>query len=695
MKLLRDYLILLSPFLLLPIGLIMGFTTDKWKLEAAAKNQTMMIALLLDTSNSMDGLIDQAKSQLWKIVNEVAAAKSTDGKQPKIKIALYEYGNDGLPASEGHIRQVSALTEDLDVISEKLFSLRTNGGNEFCGYAIKAAVNQLEWSASNADLKMIFIAGNEDFKQGNVSYQLACDVAKKKGIIVNSIYCGDLKEGISLGWKHGAELAAGAFMNIDQNNRTAYVPTPYDEQIAALNDKLNATYVYYGASGEHRKEQQIIQDKNAASYGLANAAERIFCKSSNAYQNSNWDLVDAAKENEKIITEIKAKDLPDEMRTMSMEERKAYISQKSEERRKIQEEIQVLNKKRQNYIYKTPQGSSEKMLDASMMKAIKVQGRAKNLKWEDEPVETADNQPEQDIFMPQLSNIIFKSKDGGQTWQDISQGLPENLTTELQRDDFFVDGSGLHLRAYKDGIYHNKLNSTTPFWEKERSPHEQGSLAPSTVGMFAYSDNGQLLHKKNGTSVWSPMYNNFPAGMVRTVFETAGGTVFISRDNGLFKSANRGGTWKQVNAGSSVMKLAEQKGVLLATSQNGILRSVDDGENWDYVLDEGGVGIDVEPIKGGFAAIVANRQLLTRTVRASYDGGRTWQSIDAGLPASLSIASIIQVGNYFFCGHPAGIYRSSDKGKTWQLIFPSIDNRVFNLFVSGNVIYAIPLGGGC
>jgi hypothetical protein len=382
MKLLRDYLILLSPFSLLPIFLFMGFTTDKWKLEAAAKDQTIMIALLLDTSNSMDGLIDQAKSQLWKIVNEVAAAKTVDGKQPKIKIALYEYGNDGLPSSEGHIRQVSALTEDLDVISEKLFSLRTNGGNEFCGQAIKAALNQLEWSASNADLKMIFIAGNEDFKQGNVSYQLACDAAKKKGIIVNSIYCGDLKDGISLGWKNGAELASGAFMNIDQNNRTAYVSTPYDDQIAALNDKLNATYVYYGTSGEYRKEQQIMQDKNAASYGLANAAERIFCKSSNAYQNSNWDLVDAAKENEKIITEIKSKDLPDEMRTMSIEERKAYISRKSDERKKIQEEIQTLNKKRQEYIYKTPQGSKNKMLDASIMKAIKVQGRAKNLKWD-------------------------------------------------------------------------------------------------------------------------------------------------------------------------------------------------------------------------------------------------------------------------------------------------------------------------
>ena len=33
------------------------------------------VALLLDTSNSMDGLIDQAKAQLWDIVNELSYAK--------------------------------------------------------------------------------------------------------------------------------------------------------------------------------------------------------------------------------------------------------------------------------------------------------------------------------------------------------------------------------------------------------------------------------------------------------------------------------------------------------------------------------------------------------------------------------------------------------------------------------------------
>ncbi len=386
MKLLRHYRMLSRLLVCLGAFLSMSFTTDELNPDnrpsAPSKGQTIMLALLLDTSNSMDGLIDQAKSQLWKIVNEMAAAKGVDGNQPNIKIALYEYGNDGLSADEGYIRQVSGLTQDLDVLSEKLFSLRTNGGNEFCGQVIKSSLNQLAWSASSADLKMIFIAGNEEFTQGNVSYKLACAAAKEKGVVVNTIYCGDFNDGLAPDWKRGAELTGGTFMSIEQNNQTVYVPTPYDDQIATLNDKLNETYVYYGASGEYKKEQQLVQDKNAASYGLANMAERSFCKSSTAYNNSSWDLVDAAKENEKVISETRSEDLPEEMRTMNIEQRKAYIKQKSEERTKIQNEIQSLNTKRLEYISKnTPLSAKDKMLDASMMKAIKEQGGAKNLKW--------------------------------------------------------------------------------------------------------------------------------------------------------------------------------------------------------------------------------------------------------------------------------------------------------------------------
>jgi hypothetical protein len=109
------------------------------------KKPVVQIALLLDTSNSMDGLIEQAKSQLWKIVNEFINAKQ-NGKRPDLEVALFEYGKSSLVASEGFIRMIVPLTNDLDKISEELFALKTNGGNEYCGWVIREAVNRLTWS---------------------------------------------------------------------------------------------------------------------------------------------------------------------------------------------------------------------------------------------------------------------------------------------------------------------------------------------------------------------------------------------------------------------------------------------------------------------------------------------------------------------------------------------------------------------
>ena len=300
-------------------------------------------------------------------------------------------------------------------------------------------------------------------------------------------------------------------------------------------------------------------------------------------------------------------------------------------------------------------------------------------------------QPIQTCIKTGATNIIFKSTDGGQTWQDISTGLPD----DVQADDFVEKNNELYIRAGKE-IFYSKSNATAPFWEKENILAEQSNIISGKTGVFVCNyQNGQFLQKLNGIGLWLPTFTNLQEKQARTVFETFGGTVFIGTDKGLFKSADSGKTWKHVQSGGWVIKMVESNGVLLATSQGGILRSTDDGETWDLVISEGGVGIDVARINGGFAAITYNTTSETRRVRTSYDGGKTWQAIDADLPASPLIASIVQVGDNLFCGHPNGIFKSADKGKTWKLEVPSIDGKVFNLSVSGNVMYAILRNGGC
>lgn len=353
---------------------------DGIALNVNPKENTIKVALLLDTSNSMDGLIDQAKSQLWKIINELSYAKC-EHETPNLEIALYEYGNDRLEEADGYIRQVIGFSSDLDEISERLFSLRTNGGSEFCGEVIETSLKDLKWGKKKNDLNIIFIAGNEAFTQGDVFYKDAIADAKEKDVVVNTIFCGDYQNGVSGKWKNAAILGEGEYLNINQNKRIIHIVTPYDDEIIILNKRLNKTYIYYGNSGRKKYEKQAVQDKNA--YGMSEevAVSRAVSKSSRSYKNSSWDLVDAEKESDFNYNKVDKKELPKELQNKSNAELKKHVEKQALKRKEIQKEIQEINKKRQQYIVKNKSSNDDDELETVMINAIKKQAKRKNYSW--------------------------------------------------------------------------------------------------------------------------------------------------------------------------------------------------------------------------------------------------------------------------------------------------------------------------
>ena len=339
------------------------------------------MAILLDTSGSMEGLIEQAKSQLWQIVNEFALSKR-DGESIELYLALYEYGKSSIPSSEGYIRMIVPLSRDLDKISEELFALKTNGGDEYCGQVIRSAVNGLQWSSDNNDLKVIFIAGNEPFTQGTVDYKTACENAIERSIIINTIFCGDHQEGIRTNWKDGADLADGKYMNIDHNQQVVHIDAPQDGEIIRLSAALNETYIAYGSTGAAYKTRQMEQDSNAQSLGGGVMAARTSSKASIQYKNEQWDLVDAEEEGAVDIEELAEDDLPDEMKGMNSEEKKAYVQEKATERKTIQEKINVLSAQRQKFVALERSKLQDNTLDAVIIKAIREQAIKKNYTFE-------------------------------------------------------------------------------------------------------------------------------------------------------------------------------------------------------------------------------------------------------------------------------------------------------------------------
>lgn len=319
------------------------------KKPVTAETTKIQVALLLDTSSSMDGLIDQAKSRLWNIVNTLTTLKY-DGKSPDIEIALYEYGNDGLSEKSNYIRQITPLSTDLDLISEKLFALSTNGGNEYCGAVIQDATEQLKWAKENKSMKLIYIAGNEGFNQGKINYKEAISNALKHDIYVNTIFCGNKMEGINIHWKDGADYGKGKYFNIDSNQAVQYIATPYDDEISKCDEKINKTYINYGSKGYEKKRNQVMQDQNAKKVSNANYTDRAVSKSKAVYKNESWDLVDKVKDDKSAISKIKKEELPTELQSKSTAELQKIVEEKTKERETIQKEIGVLAKKRQEYI---------------------------------------------------------------------------------------------------------------------------------------------------------------------------------------------------------------------------------------------------------------------------------------------------------------------------------------------------------
>jgi uncharacterized small protein (DUF1192 family) len=309
----------------------------------------VQVALLLDTSNSMDGLINQARTQLWKIVNEIGKTKR-DGKTPRLQVALYEYGNNNLSAGEGYVRMVTAFTTDLDKVSEMLWSLRTNGGSEYCGKVIDDAAAGLSWSADPKVYKAIFIAGNEPFTQGDVPYAKAIGKAVGRGVVVNTIHCGDRSAGEQGMWADGARLGEGKFLTIDQDRVAVQIQTPHDEIIIRLSSELNSTYVPYGAAGEEGQARQLAQDATVASAAPSAAADRAAAKAGANYRNAGWDLVDAIEQKAVEVKDVDREKLPEGYRKLSDEELAAKVAELSKQRAKLQAEIQKLNAEREKFI---------------------------------------------------------------------------------------------------------------------------------------------------------------------------------------------------------------------------------------------------------------------------------------------------------------------------------------------------------
>jgi len=352
--------------------------------EGTEHSRKVDVVIALDVSGSMSGLIASAKQRLWDIVNELGRAQP----QPQLRISIVSYGNPEYGADTGFVRIDLPFTSDLDAVNQTLFGFSTNGGDEYVARVVSTSVSQLAWSAEQDALRILFVAGNEAATQDPlISVRQATQLANARGIVVNTIYCGNANDSLAAGWREVASMTNGLYASIDQNSAAvANIATPMDEKLTKLNQALNDTYIAYGEAGERYRENQLDQDRNAGAMSSSAIASRVVTKAGKLYDSSKWDLVDAVNSG-KALEEIEVENLPVPMQAMDNEEREAFVKEQAGKREALQAKIRELGKDRRAFIEnvrKKQAGSAPKGLDEVIQKGLKSLAEAKGFTFEDE-----------------------------------------------------------------------------------------------------------------------------------------------------------------------------------------------------------------------------------------------------------------------------------------------------------------------
>ncbi|MBT8196715.1 MAG: VWA domain-containing protein [Bacteroidia bacterium] len=321
----------------------------------AADKHPLDVVFCLDLSGSTNGLLVDLRNQIWDIINET----STLTPQPNLRIGVVGFSRPSFGKNNYYVKTLIDLTNDFDNVAHSINKIKTSveNGDHNVGAALSHSINKIKWSNNPNALKLLFLVGNGDVRNGSINYASASeDGFNKKNIIINSIFCHPSRSKMEMsGWKRIAELGGGKFFDIHVGTD---IPPVYlageSDKILDLTKSLNRTYIYYGDEGKARYSQMINADLKSRWDSQYVFESRVFYKASSLFQNSNerWDLIDALKANGKtFLSSVDRELLAEDYQELNGEELYDLVMAKKNERNRIVCELKILlNTERQNII---------------------------------------------------------------------------------------------------------------------------------------------------------------------------------------------------------------------------------------------------------------------------------------------------------------------------------------------------------
>ncbi|HEX2677429.1 MAG TPA: vWA domain-containing protein [Polyangiales bacterium] len=352
-------------------------TTGAVAAATASARPRIEVMFVLDTTGSMGGLIEGAKRKIWSIADELASADPA----PELRVGLIAYRDRG----DAYVTQRFDLTSDLDALYDHLHALTADGGGdepESVNQALHEAVTSTQWSSGPGVYRTVFLVGDApphmDYDH-DVPYTKTVADANKRGIVLNTVQCGDL-DGTKSVWTRIAQRTQGTYAAIEQSGGMVAIAAPQDADIARLNAELADTVVAYGDA------EQVKSVRSKASLAKsapveANAARLSYLKKSDSgVVTGGGDLVDDVRKGKVALEAVPQAQLPAELQGRSRDEQKAALKEHAEKRAKLQSELDQLVKARASYV----KAEEKKMsatgkgdgFDAKVKHAVKEQAAA-------------------------------------------------------------------------------------------------------------------------------------------------------------------------------------------------------------------------------------------------------------------------------------------------------------------------------
>lgn len=315
----------------------------------AAQNGGTEIVFALDSTGSMGGLIEGAKRKIWSIANSALEASGKGG----LKIGFISYRDRG----DAYVTKRFDLTGDIDAVFENLQSFQADGGGdgpESVNQALHEALGRFSWGKDKQSLRIIFLVGDYpphmDYPQ-DVAYQKSCDLARERGIIINTVQCGDYAETQAV-WREIARLAKGEYLALEQSGNMVEVSTPYDEKIAKLSAQLGTTVLAYGSKSEQEASKGKIAKAAEALPSVTADRARYNLSSGGKAIQGRGDLLEDSKEGLVDILSLKDSQLPPELAKLKPSERKAYLDKLALQREELNAELASLSLERARFLEK-------------------------------------------------------------------------------------------------------------------------------------------------------------------------------------------------------------------------------------------------------------------------------------------------------------------------------------------------------